>query len=251
MAAVTLLEAKALGKRFGGLAAVDNVDFRLHKGEIRALIGPNGAGKTTLVSLISGRLRPSSGTISFMGEDITRLKSYQRVGRGIVYTFQLTSIYRNLSCYENVALAAQRSLGGGLGDRLFGAERAIAERVEAAIHRVDLTDRLDLPAGELPYGHQRLLEVAMGLALEPKLLILDEPTQGLAQGEIDSFCGLIRSLAESATILLIEHNMSVVLELAERITVMDRGVIIAEGAADEIERNPVVQRAYLGSDAEA
>ena len=99
MAAVTLLEAKALGKRFGGLAAVDNVDFRLHKGEIRALIGPNGAGKTTLVSLISGRLRPSSGTITFMGEDITRLKSYQRVGRGIVYTFQLTSIYRNLSCY--------------------------------------------------------------------------------------------------------------------------------------------------------
>ena len=251
MAAVTLLEAKAIGKRFGGLAAVDNVDFRLHKGEIRALIGPNGAGKTTLVSLISGRLRPSSGAISFMGEDITRLKSYQRVGRGIVYTFQVTSIYRNLSCYENVALAAQRSLGGGLGDRLFGSERAIAERVEAAIHRVDLTDRLDLPAGELPYGHQRLLEVAMGLALEPRLLILDEPTQGLAQGEIDSFCGLIRTLAESATILLIEHNMSVVLELAERITVMDRGVIIAEGAADEIERNPVVQRAYLGSDAEA
>ena len=246
MAAVTLLETKSVAKRFGGLQAVDDVDFSLEEGEIRAIIGPNGAGKTTLVSLISGRLRPSSGAIIFKGEDVTGLKSYQRVGRGIVYTFQVTSIYRNLSCYENVALAAQRSLGLGL----FGAEDAIAERALDAIHRVNLTDRLDLPAGELPYGHQRLLEVAMGLALDPKLLILDEPTQGLAPAEIVSFCGLIRSLAENATILLIEHNMSVVLELATRITVMDRGAIIAEGAPDEIERDADVQRAYLGSDAE-
>ncbi len=246
MAAVTLLETRAVGKRFGGLQAVDAVDFSLMSGEIRAIIGPNGAGKTTLVSLISGRLRPSSGTITFKGEDVTRLKSYQRVDRGIVYTFQVTSIYRNLSCYENVALAAQRSLGGGL----FGAESAIAERALDAIHRVNLTDRLELPAGELPYGHQRLLEVAMGLALDPALLILDEPTQGLAQGEIDSFCGLIRSLAMSATILLIEHNMSVVLELATRITVMDRGAIIAEGTPDEIKRHPDVRKAYLGSHAE-
>ena len=246
MAAVTLLETRGLAKRFGGLRAVDAVDFSLVTGEIRAIIGPNGAGKTTLVSLISGRLRPSSGVIIFEGEDITRLKSYQRVGRGIVYTFQVTSIFRNLSCYENVALAAQRSLAGGL----FGAESAIAERALDAIRRVDLTDRLELPAGELPYGHQRLLEVAMGLALDPKLLILDEPTQGLAQGEIDSFCELIRSLAKSATILLIEHNMSVVLDLATRITVMDRGVIIAEGAPDEIERHPEVRKAYLGSHAE-
>ncbi len=246
MAAVTLLETRAVGKRFGGLQAVDGVDFRLDEGEIRAVIGPNGAGKTTLVSLISGRLAPSSGAVLFEGEDVTRLKSWQRVGRGIVYTFQVTSIYRNLSCYENVALAAQRSLRGGL----FGSERAIAERVEAAIHQVNLGDRLDLVAGELPYGHQRLLEVAMGLALEPKLLILDEPTQGLAPAEIESFCGLIRTIAKTATILLIEHNMPVVLELARRITVMDRGAIIAEGAPDEIERNPEVQRTYLGTDAE-
>jgi branched-chain amino acid transport system ATP-binding protein len=247
MAALTLLETSAISKRFGGLQAVDAVDFRLEEGEIRAIIGPNGAGKTTLVSLISGRLAPSSGVITFKGEDITRLKSYQRVGRGIVYTFQVTSIFRNLSCYENVALAAQRSLAGGLGGGLFGSERAIAERVEAAIHRVNLTDRLDLLAGELAYGHQRLLEVAMGLALDPKLLILDEPTQGLSQGEIAAFCDLIRQLAKSATILIIEHNMPVVLELAERITVMDRGAIIAEGAPDEIERNPLVQSAYLGT----
>lgn len=248
MAAVTLLETRALGKRFGGLAAVDNVEFRLNEGEIRAIIGPNGAGKTTLVSLISGRLRPTSGAIIFKGEDVTRLKSFQRVGRGIVYTFQVTSIFRNLSCYENVALAAQRSLRGGVWGGLFGAERAIAERVEEAIHRVGLSDRLELAAGELPYGHQRLLEVAMGLALDPTLLILDEPTQGLSHGEITSFCGLIRTISESATILLIEHNMPVVLELAERITVMDKGAIIAEGGPDEIERHPEVQRAYLGAD---
>jgi branched-chain amino acid transport system ATP-binding protein len=243
MAAVTLLETTAVAKRFGGLAAVDHVDFSLDQGEIRAIIGPNGAGKTTLVSLISGRLRPTSGRISFAGEDITRLKSYQRVGRGIVYTFQVTSIFRSLSCYENVALAAQRSLGGGL----FGAEPAIAERVETALRHVNLDDRHELAAGELPYGHQRLLEVAMGLALDPKLLILDEPTQGLAPGEIASFCELIRHIASRATILLIEHNMPVVLELASRITVMDRGKIIAEGAPDEIEGNPEVQRAYLGT----
>ena len=245
MAAVTLLETRAIAKRFGGLQAVDHVDFRLDEGEIRAIIGPNGAGKTTLVSLISGRLRASSGSVVFRGEDITRLKSFQRVGRGIVYTFQVTSIFRNLSCYENVALAAQRGLGGGL----FGLERAIAGRVEDALRRVGLSDRLELAAGELPYGHQRLLEVAMGLALDPKLLILDEPTQGLSPGEIDSFCGLVRTIAERATILLIEHNMPVVLELATRITVMDKGAIIAEDGPDEIARNPEVQRAYLGTDA--
>lgn len=244
MAAVTLLQTTAISKRFGGLQAVDAVDFCLNQGEIRAIIGPNGAGKTTLVSLISGRLRSTSGSIVFRGEDITRLKSYQRVGRGIVYTFQVTSLFRSLSCYENVALAAQRSLGGGwIGD-----ERAVAERVASSLDQVGLSARVQVVAGELPCGHQRLLEVAMGLALDPKLLILDEPTQGLSQAEITSFCDLIRTISETATILLIEHNMTVVLELADRITVMDRGAIIAEGAPDEIERNPEVQRAYWGTD---
>ncbi len=241
-----MLKIERINSAYGAVRVLHDVSLTLAPGEILGLLGRNGAGKTTLVSLISGRLRPSSGAVLFKGEDITRLKSWQRVGRGIVYTFQVTSIYRNLSCYENVALAAQRSLRGGL----FGSERAIAERVEAAIHQVNLSDRLDLAAGELPSGHQRLLEVAMGLALEPELLILDEPTQGLALAEIESFCGLIRTIAETATILLIEHNMSVVLELAKRISVMDRGAIIAEGAPDEIERNPEVQRCYLGTDAE-
>jgi branched-chain amino acid transport system ATP-binding protein len=247
MAAVTLLETSALSKRFGGLHAVKDVALRLAGGEIRAIIGPNGAGKTTLVSVISGRLRPSFGTIAFKGRDITRLRPWERVMRGIVYTFQVTSIYANLSCYENVALAAQRRLLGGLRPRLALSERRVAERVEAALLRVGLADSIERPADELPYGHQRLLEVAMGLALEPELLILDEPTQGLAEGEIAAFCDLTRAIAEQATVLLIEHNMSVVLELAQSITVMDQGAIIAEGTPAEIERHPEVQRAYLGS----
>jgi branched-chain amino acid transport system ATP-binding protein len=246
MAAVTLLETVALSRRFGGLQAVSDVAFRLDEGEIRAIIGPNGAGKTTFVSMISGRVRPSAGTIAFKGRDITGLRPWERVMRGIVYTFQVTSIYRALTCYENVALAAQRRLMRGLLARVTLGEDRIAARVEAALDAVGLRADIDRPAEELPYGHQRLLEVAMGLALEPELLILDEPTQGLAPDEITAFCALIRRIAQGATVLLIEHNMSVVLELAQCITVMERGAILAEGTPAEIERHPDVQRAYLG-----
>ena len=248
---MTLLETTALWRRFGGLEAVKDVDFRLAGGEIRAIIGPNGAGKTTLVSVISGRIRATLGRIVFKGRDITRLSASARVMRGIVYTFQVTSIFGKLSCYENVALAAQRRLMGGLGARLALSERRIAKRVEAALLQVGLAESIERQADTLPYGHQRLLEVAMALALEPELLILDEPTQGLAQDEISAFCELIRTIAEDATVLLIEHNMSVVLELADRITLLDRGAVIAEGTPAEIENDDAVQRAYLGSHADA
>ncbi len=251
MATVTLLETIGLSKNFGGLQAVDDVALVIPAGEIRAVIGPNGAGKTTLVSLVSGRLKPTQGSIRFKGEDITGLRAWDRVGRGIVYTFQVTSIYANLSCYENVALAVQRRMMGGLRDRLVLAEERVTKGIELALSRVGLADEMHRQAGELPYGHQRLLEVSMGLALEPELLILDEPTQGLALEEISSFCDLIRAISKRVTVLLIEHNMSVVLELAELITVMDKGMVIAEGTPSEIERDPVVQRAYLGTDAAA
>lgn len=246
MAAVTLLETTGVCKSFGGLRAVRDVGLRLAGGEIRAIIGPNGAGKTTLVGVISGRIRPSAGRIAFKGRDITGLRAWERVIRGIVTTFQLTSIYQNLTCYENVALAAQRRLIGGLMDHWTLSERRIGERVEASLRRVGLEGGMDRRADTLPHGHQRLLEVAMALALEPELLILDEPTQGLAREEIRAFCELIRGIAKTATVLLIEHNMSVVLALADTITVMDQGAIIAEGTPDEIERHPEVQRAYLG-----
>ena len=229
-------------RRYGGVTAVDTVDFTLGAGEVRAIIGPNGAGKTTLAGLISGRIEPTSGTIRFKGEDITRVGAPARVLRGIVYTFQVTSIYRNLSCFENVALAAQRRSPG----LFIRHETEIAAIVTQSLARVGLSGSTDRTAGTLPYGHQRLLEAAMALALTPELLILDEPTQGLAPAEIASFCDLIREVARSAAILLIEHNLKVVLELAERITVMDGGRIIAEGSPRDIERHEAVQRAYLG-----
>jgi branched-chain amino acid transport system ATP-binding protein len=227
-----LLETRGLSKNFGGLKAVSDVNFAIERGEVRAVIGPNGAGKTTFVSLISGRIAPSAGTILFEGEDVTALPAFRRVQKGIAYTFQITSIYANLSVAENVALAAHQPGGKASFDPL---------------ERVGLADRASQIAGTLAYGHQRLLEVAMGLALKPKLLILDEPTQGLSDAEIDNFIMLVRDVAENATVLLIEHNMPLVMELAHRITVLDRGMILAEGAPEDIRANAAVQAAYLGT----
>ncbi|HBH04913.1 MAG: ABC transporter ATP-binding protein [Elusimicrobia bacterium GWA2_69_24] len=241
-----LLETRAISKRFGGLEAVSGVDLRLERGEVRALIGPNGAGKTTLVSLISGRLSPTSGRVLFAGRDITSLRAWDRVGLGIVYTFQVTSIYRGISVYDNVALAAQRRHLRALSDWIALDRQAVARDVEAALVTVGLWALRDQPARALAYGHQRLLEVAMALALGPELLVLDEPTQGLAAAEIDGLCGLVRDVARAATVLVIEHNMAVVLALAGRVTVMDQGRIIAEGTPREIEAHAEVQKAYLG-----
>ncbi|MES2968336.1 MAG: ABC transporter ATP-binding protein [Pseudomonadota bacterium] len=234
MAAV-ILSARGLTRHFGGLRAVDGVDFDLHAGEIHALIGPNGAGKTTFVSLLCGRLPAQSGTITLAGQDITHLPAHARVARGIAYTFQITSVYPRLSVFDNVALAVQRT----------GA-RDLTAGVTAALSRVNLTDRTDQLAGTLSYGHQRLLEVAMGLALRPRVLILDEPTQGLASGEIANFKALVRALAPDTTVLLIEHNMDVVMDLAQRITVLTFGTVLATGTPAEIRANPAVQDAYLG-----
>jgi branched-chain amino acid transport system ATP-binding protein len=247
MAPVTpLLETRGLWKRFGGLEAVRGVDFRLDRGEIRALIGPNGAGKTTLVGLISGRLPATAGEVHFAGRDVTRLRAWERAVLGIVYTFQVTSIYRTLSVHDNVALAAQRPRLRTPLDWLALDRAAVAADVEAALARVGLADLRDRRAGTLAYGHQRILEMAMTLALRPTLLILDEPTQGLAGDEIEAVCRLVQAIAGGTTVLLIEHNMAVVLELANRVTVMDRGRILADGTPREIEAHPEVQRAYLG-----
>jgi branched-chain amino acid transport system ATP-binding protein len=234
MAAVTLLSTRGLTRHFGGLRAVDGVDFDLSQGEVHALIGPNGAGKTTFVSLLSGRVPIQSGTIQLNGQDITRLPAHIRVGLGVAYTFQITSIYPALTVFDNIALAAQRG------------SRNLRRDVLAALDRVGLDDRPDQVAGTLSYGHQRLLEIAMGLALKPRLLILDEPTQGLANAEIDSFKALVRSLVPATTILLIEHNMSVVMDLASRITVLNAGQVLATGSPADIRANASVQTAYLG-----
>jgi branched-chain amino acid transport system ATP-binding protein len=237
-----LLTTRELRKNYGGLRAVDGVDFAIMPGEIRAVIGPNGAGKTTFVSLICGRVPPTSGQIVLDGNDITDLPAHDRVRRGIAYTFQITSVFSALSAYDNVALPVQRTLTGRSKGRLHAG-------VMSALELTGLADRADTFAGALSYGHQRLLEVAMGLALKPRLLILDEPTQGLSDGEIEGFMQLVREIARDATVLLIEHNMQVVMELADRITVMNAGKILAEGTPEQIRANAEVQRAYLGTEA--
>ena len=244
---MTLLSTTGLSRRFGGLAAVDNVDFTLPARQVRAVIGPNGAGKTTFVNLICGRVAPTAGRIVFAGEDITGMAAHRRVGRGIAYTFQITSVFGNLSAFDNVALAVQNGMqrGAPAWRSLDAAE--LAGRVDAALGQVGLADRGRTRAADLAYGHQRLLEVAMGLALSPKLLILDEPTQGLSDSEIAGFCDLIRTIARDATVLLIEHNMAVVMELADAITVMSGGQILAEDTPEAIKANEAVQRAYLGA----
>jgi branched-chain amino acid transport system ATP-binding protein len=258
---MTLLSTRGLSRHFGGLRAVDNVDFALGAGEVRAIIGPNGAGKSTFVGLICGRIAPTAGRIVFEGRDITGLPAHRRVGLGIAYTFQITSIYGNLSVFDNVALAAQSAMaraGGPLASTAAGSTATagargltppseLDRRVGEALERVGLADRPDAKASTLAYGHQRLLEVAMGLALAPKLLILDEPTQGLSDAEIAGFCDLIRAIAQDATVLLIEHNMDVVMQLAGRITVMSNGAILSEGTPAEIRADAAVQRAYLGT----
>ncbi|MGM0585460.1 MAG: ABC transporter ATP-binding protein [Pseudomonadota bacterium] len=232
-----LLETEGLTRWFGGLRAVDGVSLSVPEGEIRALIGPNGAGKTTLVGLICGRIPASAGRVRFAGEDVTRLPAHARIRRGMAYTFQITSVFANLTAFDNVALAVQRRLGR---------DGALEAETEAALSRVGLAERADQVAADLSYGHQRLLELAMGLAQKPRLLILDEPTQGLAEGEIADFERLVREVARDATVLLIEHNMDVVMALADRITVLDMGAVLAEGAPEEIRADPAVQRAYLG-----
>jgi branched-chain amino acid transport system ATP-binding protein len=231
---MSLLATRGLTREFGGLHAVEKVDFDLDEGEIRAIIGPNGAGKTTFVSLVCGRIPASAGKVIFAGEDVSLLPAHRRVRRGIAYTFQITSVFANLTVFDNVALAAQ---SGGSAD--------LEGRTLAVLRSVGLLERRAMKAAMLAYGHQRLLELAMGLALAPRLLILDEPTQGLSDSEIAEFCTLIRDTARKVTVLLIEHNMDVVMGLARRVTVFDRGRILAEGTPEEIRSNPDVQRVYL------
>lgn len=225
-----ILSTQNLTRSFAGLMAVDAVDFALAAGEVHALIGPNGAGKTTFVSMLIGRLAPTSGTIRFQGREVTPLPAHARVRLGMAYTFQITSVFQRLVVAENVALAIR-----GRGE------------VDELLARVGLQGRGNQLASDLSYGHQRLLEIAMGLAGRPSLLILDEPTQGLAEPEIDAFKGLIQSLLPTTTVLLIEHNMPVVMDLAQQITVLHHGAVLATGTPAAIRANPAVQAAYLGT----
>ncbi len=226
-----MLETRGLTREFAGLTAVADVDFTLKKGRIHALIGPNGAGKSTFVGMVSGRIGATRGEVWFEGENVTALPAHHRMQRGMAYTFQITAIYNRLTLFDNVALALRSR---------------VAQEVHAALEVVGLADRAQQVAGDLSYGHQRLLEIAMGVAQSPRLLILDEPTQGLAESEIEGFKTLIRRLSSDTTILIIEHNMSVVMALADEITVLETGRVLARGTPAQIHANKAVQDAYLG-----
>jgi branched-chain amino acid transport system ATP-binding protein len=232
------ISADGISRHFGGLIAVDQVDFAVPRGEIRAIIGPNGAGKSTFVGMLCGRIPVSAGRIMFDGKDVTALPAHKRIRQGIAYTFQITSIYGRLSLQDNVRLATSWRWGND--------ERAIQNTIEESLEKVGLADRMDQMAGDLSYGHQRLLEIAMGISQHPQLLILDEPTQGLADSEIAGFVKLIRELGGDMTILLIEHNMNVVMDTADQITVLNLGKVLATGTPADIRANREVQIAYLG-----
>lgn len=230
-----LLYTENLTKNFQGIKAVNDINFKINNNEIRALIGPNGAGKTTFVSLLCGRIKASKGKVFFNGVNISHLPVFTRISMGIGYTFQITSIFFNLTVFENVALA--------LKNKRNEEKKSIVSEV---LNKVGLIDRINQRSGDLSYGHQRLLELAMGIAQNPKLLILDEPTQGLSDLEIENFKKLIKKISSTVTVLLIEHNMDVVMSIADKITVLHFGEIIAEGDKQSIQRNPIVQKAYLG-----
>jgi len=244
-----VLETRNLRKEFDGLVAVADVSLRVREGELHAIIGPNGAGKTTLFNLISGVLPPTSGQVFLRGREITGLPPHQIARRGIGRSFQITNLFPNLTVLESVRLAAQAR---GRHSLRFWAHyrryRQYEERAMAIIHQVGLTGREHFLARALPHGDQRKLEIALLLATEPDVLLLDEPTAGMASGEIPALMDLIRGLREEGgrTILLVEHKMDVVMNLSDHITVMHQGRVLAEGTPAEISANEQVQRAYLG-----
>jgi branched-chain amino acid transport system ATP-binding protein len=242
-----LLQVRGLTKRFGGLVATDGIDLDVAEGETLAIIGPNGAGKTTLIAQLAGELRPDAGTIRFAGEDVTALSAAARSHRGLARSFQITSIFREFTTLDNVALAVQAHAGHSFRFwRPARAEAALREPARALLQQVGLDGRGSVPAGTLAHGEQRQLEIAMALATRPRLLLLDEPVAGMGLDESARMVQLLRGLRGHHTIVLVEHDMDVVFALADRISVMVYGRVIASGAPEEIRANPEVRRAYLG-----
>jgi len=247
LVAVSLLSTRKLNRRFGGIVAVKDVDFSLEQGEIRGIIGPNGAGKTTFVNLLSGCFASDSGQIVFQGVDITGQPAWKRARLGIAYTFQITSIYPGLTVFENVAIGTQIRIRQSSKSTASPDEKPGLEEIVGNCLRLTGLDRSRTRlAAELAYGHQRLLEIAVNLAVDPVLLILDEPTQGLSVDEIEEFTGLLKRIRSNRTLILIDHNLPFVMNLADRVTVMDQGGILAENDPKGIQRDVRVKTAYLG-----
>jgi len=243
-----LLETKGLTKRFGGLTAVDNVNFKVAKGDRRAVIGPNGAGKTTFFNLIAGRLPPTQGEIWFKGEDITHIPPYRIPQKGIGRSYQITNIFSKLPVFENVRLAAQAvEVTYDFWTNVISMDD-INGRVTEILEKLKLIDYRDVRAANLPHGLQRHLEIGIALASRPELLLLDEPTAGMTQEETRRMMELIEDIAEGLTIVVVEHDMKFVMSISKRITVLHEGKVLAEGPPEEIRKNEDVQRVYLGKE---
>ena len=248
MSEAIILETRALTKEFKGFVAVSQVNLKVQRGSIHALIGPNGAGKTTCFNLLTKFLTPTSGQILFDGQDITAESPATIARRGVIRSFQISSVFPHLTVLENVRVALQRQLGSSF--QFWRSDRsleALNARALELLGQVDLEQYAALTAVELSYGRKRALEIATTLAMEPKLMLLDEPTQGMGLEDVDRIRQLIKKVAASRTVLMVEHNMSVVASIADTITVLQRGATLAEGPYSEVSKNPAVIEAYMGS----
>jgi branched-chain amino acid transport system ATP-binding protein len=244
-----LLKVQGLVKRFGGLVATDKVSLDIRHGEIHALIGPNGAGKTTLIAQLSGSLASDAGRLGFDGSDISALPQHERVRRGLARSYQITSIFKKFSVLDNVALAVQARSGTSMSFwRPLAAETALFEEAAELVRRVGLGGREHAMAGNLAHGEQRQLEVGLALATQPKLILLDEPMAGMGPEESVRIIELIEKVREEVTVLLVEHDMDAVFRLADRISVLVNGRLIATGEPETIRNNPEVRKAYLGDE---
>jgi branched-chain amino acid transport system ATP-binding protein len=244
----TILETQGLTKEFKGFVAVNQVDLKVRRGDIHALIGPNGAGKTTFFNLLTKFIAPTRGKILYQGSDITHEKPAQTARRGIVRSFQISAVFPHMTVLENVRAALQRRLGTSF--HFWKPERSLHplhERALQLLREVDLQDFANELTVNLPYGRKRALELATTMALEPQLMLLDEPTQGMGHEDVSRVTQLIKKASEGRTILMVEHNMNVVSSIADRITVLQRGTVIADGPYAEVSRNPQVIEAYMGS----
>jgi branched-chain amino acid transport system ATP-binding protein len=242
-----VLETIGLEKRFGGIVATSDFNFRLEAGARHALIGPNGAGKTTLINQLTGVLAPTAGRVLLMGEDITNLRPDQRVHRGLSRTFQINQLFLQMTPLETITLAVSERLGQGKSWwRPAGLQAGIAEEVAGIADRFHLTDVLGERTVNLPYGRQRLLEIAVAFAARPRVLLLDEPAAGVPESERHDILGAVGALPREVTVLLIEHDMDLVFSFAERITVMVNGALLTAGAVEEIANDPRVRAVYLG-----
>ncbi|HEX2018002.1 MAG TPA: ABC transporter ATP-binding protein [Aurantimonas sp.] len=246
-----ILSARGLTKEFFGFKAVSNVDLDIRENTIHALIGPNGAGKTTVFNLLTKFLTPTAGTIRFRGEDITRLKPADVARLGLVRSFQISAVFPHLTVLDNVRVALQRK--ARLGTQFWRSNSVLNrldERAVELIAAVGLSPYAALDAAELPYGRKRALEIATTLALDPPVLLFDEPMAGMGVEDIGRISGLIRRIAKDRTVVMVEHNLNVVADLCDRVTVLARGEILAEGDYDEVSSNPKVREAYMGTEHE-